>query len=260
MTARRFKGAIFDIDGVLIYQGAVCRGALETIEQLRDKGIVLRFLTNSTLNSRASCARKLERKGFRIEPGEIVTASYAAAAYLRGVNPRTCRVMVDGEGLDEFDGIAVDDLHPEYLVVGDNRSKFDFDHLNEALRLLLSGSKLIGMQSELLDTSLGDIELNVGSWVGMLERAAGVQATYVGKPTEFAFKLVLDTMGIEKRDAVMIGDKASTDVKGAKDFGIAAVLLRMGEFSGRELAEGPEPDFIFDSVLQILPLFGGNVP
>jgi NagD protein len=260
VSTRGFKGAIFDVDGVLVYQGAVCPGAVETIEQLRDGGIVLRFLTNSTLNSRASCARKLERKGFRIDPGEIVTASYAAAAYLRGVSPATCRVLVDGEGIDEFDGFAVDDAHPDYLVVGDNRSMFDFDHLNEAVRLVLSGSKLIGMQSELLDTSLGDIELNVGSWVGMLERAAGVRATYVGKPSEFAFKLVLDTMDLDKRDVVMIGDRASTDVKGAKDFGIAAVLLRSGEFSERELSEGLEPDFIFDSIRDILPLFGGGVP
>jgi ribonucleotide monophosphatase NagD (HAD superfamily) len=39
------KGIIFDIDGVLEYQGRTCLGAVETIRTLRDKGLVLRFLT-----------------------------------------------------------------------------------------------------------------------------------------------------------------------------------------------------------------------
>jgi hypothetical protein len=52
----RFKGAIFDVDGVLEYHGRALRGAGETIARLREMGVVLRFLTNSTLQSRASCS------------------------------------------------------------------------------------------------------------------------------------------------------------------------------------------------------------
>jgi inorganic pyrophosphatase len=258
--AARFKGAVFDIDGVLEYQGRACHGARETIDRLREKGVVLRFLTNSTMKSRTSCARRLGQRGIGIEPREIVTASYAAACFLRAVNARSCLVMVDGEGKDEFSELAFDRDRPEYLVVGDNRSRFDFEHLNEAVRILLDGAKLVGMQSELLDTSFGDVELNVGSWVGMLERASGVPATYVGKPSEFAFQLVLDTMGLAKRDVVMVGDKVPTDVRGAKDFGMACALLRTGEFDEHELAVGPKPDFIFDSLTEVLRLFDGKGP
>jgi HAD superfamily hydrolase (TIGR01458 family) len=250
-----FQGVIFDVDGVLEFQGRVCPGAVETINWLKEHGIIVRLLTNSTLKSRASCAEKLRQKGFRLSPEEVITASSATAAYLEELEPRSCWVMLEREGLDEFNGFQHDTENPEYIVVGDNRSQFDFEHLNQALRLLQKGAKLIGMQSELVDTSMGESELNVGSWVGMLERAAGVEATYVGKPNPYVFELALRTMGLDKSDVVMVGDRVASDVVGARGFGIKSILLRTGEFSEEDLTDEIEPDFIFDSVQDVLRMF-----
>ena len=248
------RGMIFDVDGVLEYQGRVCPGAVETIGELRKRGIVLRFLTNSTLKSRSSCAEGLRKKGFQVFDGEVITASYATAVYLRELKPRSCWVMLEREGLDEFKDFQQDLEDPEYIVVGDNRSRFDFDHLNKALRLLLKGAKLVGMQSELTDSSLGDTELNVGSWVGMLERASGVTAVYIGKPSPYVFDLTMKTMGLDKSEVVMVGDRVSTDVKGAKGYGIRSALLMNGEFDERELDGSIEPDFWLESVADVLAL------
>ena len=249
------KGVIFDVDGVLKFRGQVYPGAIQTVRGMRDKGLVLRFLTNSTLNSRASLAGKLNGSGFQVSVEEIITASYATAAYLKSLNPRSCWVMVEREGLEEFKEFAQDTQDPEYIVVGDNRSQFDFDHLNHALRLLMKGAKLIGMQAELLDNSMGDLELNVGSWVGLLERASGVPTTYIGKPNSFAFELALQTMHLSKRQVVMVGDRVETDVRGAHDFGIRSVLVRTGEFAPDHLDETTKPDFTIDSIQNLLSLF-----
>ncbi|HUW95552.1 MAG TPA: HAD-IIA family hydrolase [Anaerolineae bacterium] len=246
------RGMIFDIDGVLEYQGRVCPGAVEAIDELRNRGIVLRFLTNSTLKSRRSCAEGLRKRGFEVWDEEVITASYATAAYLRELRPRSCWVMLEREGLDEFKDFQQDLEDPEYIVVGDNRSRFDFDHLNKALRLLLKGAKLVGMQSELTDSSLGDTELNVGSWVGMLERASGVTAVYIGKPSPYVFDLTMKTMGLDKSEVVMVGDRVSTDVKGAKGYGIRSALLMNGEFDERELDGSIKPDFLLESVSDVL--------
>ncbi len=246
------KGVIFDVDGVLVYQGQVYPGAVETIDELRDRGIVLSFLTNSTLKSRRSCAEGLRKKGFRVLDEEVITASYATAQYLRGLKPRSVWVMLEREGLEEFEDFPQDREDPEYIVVGDNRSNFDFDHLNRAFRLLLQGARLIGMQSELTDSSLGEPELNVGSWVGMLERAAGVTAVYVGKPNAHVFDLAMESMGLDKSTVVMVGDRPSTDVKGAHDYGIRSALLKTGEFDERELDGSVEPDYWLESVMDVL--------
>ena len=136
--------------------------------------------------------------------------------------------------------------------------KFDFVHLSQALRVLLKGARLIGMQPELIDKSIGETTLNVGAWVGMLERASGAQATYVGKPSPFVFELTLRTMGLDKSQVVMVGDQVATDIKGARNFGIKSALLRTGEFRERELDGGIEPDFVFDSIRDVLTILYGN--
>jgi len=248
------RGFIFDVDGVLEFQGEVYPGAIETIDLLRDKGIVLRFLTNSTLKSRASCAGRLRESGFKIFDQEVITASYATARYLDRLKPSSCWIMVEREGSNEFLGFNQDTENPEYIVIGDNRSIFDFEHLNRALRLLLKGAKLIGMQSELIDSSMGEVELNVGSWVGMLERASGVKATYIGKPNPYVFELTLKKMGLNKSEVIMVGDRVSTDVRGAKEFGIRSLLLRTGEFNEEDLDCDVEPDFIFDTISDLLTI------
>jgi HAD superfamily hydrolase (TIGR01458 family) len=246
------KGIIFDIDGVLEFQGAVYPGAVEALELLRSRGLLIRFLTNSTLKSRLSCTQKLRRSGFVADEDEVITASYAAAVYLKSLSPRSCWVMVERAGLDEFKDFVIDDQNPEYVVVGDNRSRFDFAHLNHAIKLLMNGAKLIAMQGEQLDTSMGDIELNVGAWAGMLERASGKPAVYLGKPNPYNFVLALDSMGLEKHQVIVVGDRVHTDVLGARNAGLRAVLVRTGEFDPRELQGEVQPDFICDS-LRALP-------
>jgi HAD superfamily hydrolase (TIGR01458 family) len=187
-----------------------------------------------------------------ISDGEVITASYATAVYLKEKNPRSCWVMQEGEGLDEFMGFRQDTVDPEYIVIGDNRSNFDFDHLNKALRLLLKGSNLIGMQNERTDTSMGEPELNVGSWVNMLELASGVKATYVGKPSRYAFDLTLKSMGLKKDEVVMVGDSILSDVAGANALGMTSILIKTGEFDEKKLDGNVEPDYIIDSISEVL--------
>jgi inorganic pyrophosphatase len=245
------RGVIFDIAGVLEFRGRVYPGAVEALALLRSRGLQIRFLTNSTLYSRASCTQKLTRSGFEAYEHEVITASYAAAVYLKSLRPRSCWVMLERAGLDEFKDFVIDDQNPEYLVVGDNRSRFDFANLNHAVKLLLNGARLIAMQGELLDTSMGDVELNVGAWAGMLERASGKPALYLGKPGPHGFGLALDSMGLDKQSVIVVGDRVNTDILGAKNFGLRSVLVRTGEFDPRELQGQVQPDFVCDSVADL---------
>ena len=65
------KGAIFDIDGVLKYHGKVYPNAIETIDTLRKNEITIRFMTNSTLKSKVSCAEELRKSGFTISSYDL---------------------------------------------------------------------------------------------------------------------------------------------------------------------------------------------
>ena len=254
------KGVILDIDGVLEYQGRVYPGAIQVLETLRSAGIELRFLTNSTLKSRASCAERLRRHGFAVADEEVVTASYATANNLRGLHPRSIWLMLEREGRDEFTDFELDENDPEYLVVGDYRNNFNFENLNHALRLLMNGARLIGTQNELTDGSLGDLELNVGSWVGMLEKASGVQAEYIGKPFPYAFELALRSLRLEREEVLMVGDRISTDIQGAKNVRLRSALVKTGEFRPADLEAGIQPNYVLEDIRELLSLFPGLMP
>jgi HAD superfamily hydrolase (TIGR01458 family) len=251
------EGVIFDLDGVLEFQGKAYPGAIELLVSLRRRRVPIRVLSNSTLKSRRSCTEKLNKKGFSIYEHEVITASFATARYLETLNPRSCWVMLKGEGLEEFRNFRHDLDNPEYLVLGDLRGDFNFQNLNKAVQLLYKGAKLIVMITETVDSSLGEMELTVGAYGKMLEDAAGIKATYIGKPNRYIFDIAIDTMGnIDRSKILMVGDKIGTDILGAKNVSLKAALVKTGEFRESDL-ESPVivPDYIFDSVREVGKLF-----
>lgn len=251
------EGVIFDLDGVLEFQGKAYPGAVELLVSLRRKRIPIRVLSNSTLKSRRSCTEKLNKNGFSLYEHEVVTASFATARYLETLNPRSCWIMLKREGLEEFRHFPDDPDNPEYLVVGDFREEFNFQNLNKALQLLCKGAKLIVMITETVDSSLGEMELTVGAYGKMLEDAAGVKATYIGKPNRYIFDITLETMGnIDRSKVLMVGDRIETDILGAKRVHLKTGLVKTGEFQESDL-ESPivTPDYVFDSVLDVGKLF-----
>jgi len=57
-----------------------------------------------------------------------------------------------------------------------------------------------------------------------------IKADLVGKPAASFFLNALKRMGVEPKNAVMIGDDIVGDVKGAQDAGLRGVLVRTGKF------------------------------
>jgi HAD superfamily hydrolase (TIGR01458 family) len=252
---QKFNGVLFDIDGVLEFQGKAYPGAVELLDVLRKKGIAIRILSNSTLKSRKVCTARLNRHGFRVSEEEVITASWATARYLRTLKPKSCWVMLKGRGIEEFKEFEMDDEAPEYIVLGDYREEFKFENMNKALKLLLQGTKLIVMIPEKVDHSLGGVELTVGAYGKMLEDAAGIKATYIGKPSTYMFDIAFDSMGIDRAGVLMVGDRVTTDIIGAKQAGIPSVLVKTGEFKPHDLIGDIQPDYIVDAVGDIKDFF-----
>jgi HAD superfamily hydrolase (TIGR01450 family) len=193
--------------------------------------------------------------GFHVLEEEVITASYATAKYLEALSPRSCWVMLKGSGLEEFRNFCHDGENPEYVILGDYREGFNFHNMNKVLKLLQRGSKFIVMISQTVDNSMGEVELTVGAYGKMLENAANVKATYIGKPSKFIYEMALKTMDVEKNAVLMVGDRVSSDIRGAKNAGIKSVLVKTGEFKESDLAGDVQPDYIIDSINEIEKLF-----
>lgn len=250
----KIKGILFDVSGVLEFQGTIYPGAIELLSLLRERGITVRLLSNSTLQSRRSYSEILSRKGLVIDEDEVVTASFATARYLKSLKPRSGWVWLEGKGREEFEGFLQTEKDPEYIILGDFREGFNFHNLNRAVELIQNGSRLIVMITEMVDRSLGGVELTVGAYGRMLEEATGTRAVYVGKPHKYIFEVALQTMDLDPDQVLMVGDKVSTDIRGAVNAGIKSILVKTGEFIESDLNKGITPDYICASITEAAAL------
>ena len=65
---KKIKGFLIDLDGVVYIEDQTISGAVETVNWLRRRGYPIRFLTNTTMRSRASLVAKLLRFGIHADP------------------------------------------------------------------------------------------------------------------------------------------------------------------------------------------------
>ena len=97
----------------------------------------------------------------------------------------------------------------------------------EALRQANLKLGLVSNTSRDLDAFVGHHRLDVDAWV-----SSGVHGKV--KPSPSIFKAVLELLGVEPSEAVMIGDSPEDDVAGAEAVGIRGLLLDREGKLGRE--------------------------
>ena len=247
-----YQAVLLDIDGVLTVSWRALSGAIDAVFQLRAAGYCLRFVTNTTSRTRQVLSETLAEAGFDIEPGEILTAAAATAAYLRHAHPGArCFLLTSGEIGPDFQGIALaEPVEPaDVVVIGGAGIEFGYDSLNHALRLLQKGAPLVAMHRNLYWQTRDGLSLDAGPYIVGLEQASGVHATVIGKPARAFYEQALVDLGVPAGSTVMVGDDIEADVRGARDAGIAGVLVRTGKFRQTDL-EHPAvvPDAVLDSV------------
>jgi ribonucleotide monophosphatase NagD (HAD superfamily) len=74
-------------------------------------------------------------------------------------------------------------------------------------------------------------------YVSGLEYAAGVEATVIGKPAAAIYAVACERAGAAPAEAMMVGDDLESDLRPARDLGMATCLVRTGK--GATFAPGP---------------------
>jgi HAD superfamily hydrolase (TIGR01458 family) len=245
------RALILDIDGVFYHAGRPIPGGPEALSELRRRGYSWRLLTNITRRSRATIARQLGEMGYRIDPGEVLTASYLTAQYLRRLGRPRCWVLLAGDGREEFAGLDLVEESAEYIVLGDLAEQFTYDLLNRVLRALWDGAGFVAMQADPYDLGRRGPTVNVGGWLALLERASGRQAILIGKPSPICYQMALEELGVSAEEAAGVGDRVESDVAGGQSVGMRTILLRTGHFRPQDL-EGPiQPTVVLDSLADL---------
>ena len=253
-TLSNVKGILFDINGVFHVDNRPIEGAIETINQLKNK-FPCRFVTNTTTKSRETFHQSLVDMRLPIDESEIISAPYAAVLYLRQLNNPSCHLLLSESVKSDFAEFKQSDTNPDGVVVGDIGDRWSYEIMNRAFKMLNNGAELIALHKGKYWQAEGDLQLDIGAFVRGLEYASGKTATVVGKPSSSFFDLALAELELPAENVIMVGDDIDSDIGGAQKEGLRGILVKTGKYR-RELVEDSDvkPDRTINSIADLAEL------
>lgn len=231
------KGVVLDLSGVLYQGDEALPGAGQALAELRQAGLPLRFITNTTRSTGAALLSRLRGLGLEVAEHELLTAARAARDLLqrRGLTPL---LVIHPDLQPEFADLP--SRAPDAVLVADAGERFTYRLLNEAFRLLTDGAPLLAINRNRYFAEGEALSLDAGPFVAALEYAAGVEAEVIGKPRPTLFETAARSMECAPDDCVMVGDDVESDVNGALAAGMAALLVRTGKYQPEDSARMAE--------------------
>ncbi|WP_055494199.1 HAD-IIA family hydrolase [Streptomyces sp. TP-A0356] len=256
------RAVLIDIDGVLTVSWKPLPGAVEALRDIRDSGLAVALLTNTTSRTRASIAETLSAAGFPVTAEDILTAPAVTAAYLADHCPGArCSLLNSGDIEEDLAGVCVVDAAddadtvPDVVLIGGAGPEFDYAALNRAFGHLQQGARLVAMHRNLYWRTDRGLQLDAGAFLLGLEKAAHTRAEVTGKPSPAFFAAALAHVGVPAGQALMVGDDIESDVLAAQHAGLTGVLVRTGKYLPEtHRAASGEPDHVLDSFADLPPL------
>ena len=189
----RICGVLLDIGGVVYVGDRPVPGAIDAIGRLRDAGLSIRFLTNSTRSPHRVLLEKLRGMGVDVAEEELFTPALAARRLIveRGFAPH---LLVHPSLVEDFAGLPPGKA--EALVVGDAGEDFTYVALNAAFRALDRGAAFLALaNNRSFRDADGGLSLDAGPFVAALAFASRRDPLVLGKPAPAFFESAHASMG-----------------------------------------------------------------
>ncbi|MHA1973540.1 MAG: HAD-IIA family hydrolase [Candidatus Hodarchaeales archaeon] len=251
---------LFDCDGVVWRGKEPIKGAKKTLDLLEQSGYKLGFITNNSSLSREGFRSKFKKLGFQPTNYYINNSAYGAARYIsqKGMS----RVFVIGEsGLQEelqLQGIYVTEKYEEGLqavCIGWDRG-LTWYKLADAMHVILhDNGSFIATNPDNSFPYEDRLVPGAGAGIAALSNACAKEPDIIiGKPNRFLIDLALSEMECkEPKNALLVGDRLSTDILAGINAGIDTVLVKTGvndiHLNGKVL-----PKYELDSIIEIFSI------
>lgn len=247
-----YKGYLIDLDGT-IYQGKNRIPAGERfIKRLQERGIPYLLVTNNTTRT-PEMVQDMLSKQFNVETGieTIYTATMATVDYMNDMNRGKTAYVIGETGLKSAIAAAgyVEELeNPAYVVVGLD-SQVTYDMLATATLAIQKGALFIGTNPDLNIPTERGLMPGAGALNALLKAATRVKPVFIGKPNAIIMNKSLEVLGIQRSEAVMVGDNYLTDIMAGIQNDIATILVTTGFTRPEEVPTLPiQPDHVLSSL------------
>jgi len=228
-------GYLIDMDGVIYRENTLIPGAADFVQALLSTGTPFVFLTNNSAPTPEDLAVRLKHLGIHgLSARHFYTSAMNTADFLCETD-QGCTVFVIGEGgllnaLHERK-IANDAIRPAYVVVGEGATTME--KLAKAHECIERGARLLATNPDnWCPVSSEKTRPGAGATTAFLEASTGRRAYFLGKPNGFMFhraRQKLNEISLSKPERViMVGDTMETDIRGAFEAGMEAILVLSG--------------------------------
>lgn len=242
----KFEALLFDSDGVLARWPGAVPGAPEAIDRLNSLNKTYFVLTNDASALPETRAARYRELGLDIDAGRIITAGSLMTGHFSelGIAGSRCVVLGTEDSADYVraaGGLVVSfEDNFDVLVIGDQlgfpfleatgtvlTNLFRQMDRGETSHLVLPNPDVIYPEGDGYGFASGAVALMFEAAMELrYPGRADLVFTRLGKPHPAMFEEAFHRSGT--RDAVMIGDTPSTDIRGANHVGIASVLMGTG--------------------------------
>lgn len=232
MDLRSLRAFIFDLDGCVYTGNTLVPGVRAFLQELRDKGRRILFLTNNSREAGEELQAKLARLGIPATREEILSAVEIVGPLIRERFGPSPILVIGGETLRRLLAEAGHSLVPlegyreARVVVLGHDFAFDYRKLTAAARAVAGGAAFLAVNVDpRLPVEDGEFYPGCGTLAEAVAAASGVRPEVVGKPMPHIFRVALARLGLPAEEAAMVGDSLSSDVRGAQAVGLRTIWL-----------------------------------
>ncbi len=250
----RPAGFMIDMDGTIYKGKKIIPGSKDLIAFLQKEGIPFVFLTNNSSNTREYYLRKLTDMGFDVEIKNILTSTLATVRFIKERKAgKKVFVVATPEVTKEIHdlGIQSTEEDPDIVLLTFDRT-ITFDKINKAYHFIMNGAELIATHPDDLCPTEDSYDVDIGQFIHLLATLTGACPIIVGKPSRLMLEMAAGELGIDPKDAVMVGDRLYTDIRMAFDAGTSSIMVLTGEARLSDLDNSEViPTYVVDSVADI---------
>jgi HAD superfamily hydrolase (TIGR01450 family) len=262
--AEAYDVLLFDLDGVVYIGGTAIPGAPEALQQARQAGAHVAYVTNNASRTPAAIAALLDGMGAPVTEADVVTSAQAAARLLAEKLPAGSKVLVIGAtalrlAVRERGLIPVSSAsdNPAAVVQGYGPG-IDYGRLAEGGLAVRAGALFVATNIDSTLPGPRGTQPGNGSLVQVIEYATGIKPIVAGKPEPPLHRESVIRTGAKR--PLVIGDRLDTDIEAARNAGTDSLLVLTGVDNPRTVTLAPasrRPTYIAETLDALLAPYPG---
>ena len=220
------QGFIVDLDGTLVRGSHVIAGAVELLERIKDRYVIL---SNNSTDTAFGLAAMLRRLGLRVKADRLILAGEYTIRFMAEHHAQARLMVIASPAIRKYVerlGLRLVDRDADFVVLGRDR-RFNYAKLDAIINELHRGARLVVTNPDLSHPADdGGLVPETGTLMTAVTACAGVlPVRIVGKPEDTLFLEALKRLGTRPSDTLVIGDNPATDAAGAVRLGMRYLLV-----------------------------------